>query len=183
VTDEPKTVRFVELTVPALTALRDNDLASASAIAGIELGGYFVTDDSRWLWQLRLDDIAANPAAARWIARAVVAEPDGTVVGAAGFHGPPDDAGMVEVSYGVATVHRRQGYATAMLAALLEWAAAEPEVRVVRASISPDNAGSLATIAGFGFSAAGEQWDEIDGRELLFEVPAGQHTSPPRRHG
>jgi ribosomal-protein-alanine N-acetyltransferase len=181
--DNAKTVRFVPLTVPALTALRDNDLAAAGAIAGVELTGFFVTDDSRWLWQLRLSDIAANPAAARWIARAVVSEPDGAVVGAAGFHGPPDAAGMVEVSYAVATAHRRQGYATAMLAALLEWAAAEPEVRVVRASISPDNAGSLATIAGFGFSPAGEQWDDIDGRELLFEVPAGQHTSPPRRRG
>lgn len=178
-----KTVRFVPLTVPALTALRDNDLAAASAIAGVELTGYFVTDDSRWLWQLRLNDIAVNAAAARWIARAAVSEPDGAVVGAAGFHGPPDDRGMVEVSYGVATAYRRQGYATAMLAALLERAAAEPDVRVVRASISPDNAGSLATIAGFGFSPAGEQWDDIDGRELLFEVAAGQHTSPPRRHG
>jgi RimJ/RimL family protein N-acetyltransferase len=43
----------------------------------------------------------------------------------------------------------------------------------VRATISPDNAASLATIAGFGFTENGEQWDEEDGRELIFERPAG----------
>jgi len=43
---------------------------------------------------------------------------------------------------------------------------------VVRASISPDNVASLATIAGFGFVRAGEQWDAEDGLELLFERTA-----------
>ena len=56
-----------------------------------------------------------------------------------------------------------------MLAALLERARAEPAVKVVRASISPDNEASLATIAGFGFVRVGEQWDAEDGLELLFE--------------
>ena len=45
----------------------------------------------------------------------------------------------------------------------------EPPWRVVRASISPDNEASLATIAGFGFVQVGEQWDDQDGLELLFE--------------
>jgi RimJ/RimL family protein N-acetyltransferase len=102
----------------------------------------------------------------------VVAEPDGVVVGHAGYHGPPDEAGMVEVGYTVDPAYRRQGYAKAILAALLERAAAEPDVRTVRASISPSNAASLATIAGFGFLEVGEQWDEEDGLELLFERPA-----------
>jgi ribosomal-protein-alanine N-acetyltransferase len=78
----------------------------------------------------------------------------------------------VEVGYTVDPGHRRRGYATAILTALLERAAAEPAVRVVRASISPDNVASLATIAKFGFTRVGEQWDEEDGLELLFERPA-----------
>jgi len=98
---------------------------------------------------------------------------DGAVVGHAGFHGPPDRAGLVEIAYSVAPEHRRQGYARAMLVELLRRAAADAEVRTVRATISPDNAGSLATIAGFGFVHVGEQWDELDGRELIFEVAAG----------
>ena len=49
---------------------------------------------------------------------------------------------------------------------------AAPEVSVVRASISPANEASLATLRPFGFEPAGQQWDEEDGLELLFERPA-----------
>jgi RimJ/RimL family protein N-acetyltransferase len=38
----------------------------------------------------------------------------------------------------------------------------------VRASIRPDNAGSLATVARFGFAKTGEQWDREDGLEWVF---------------
>jgi ribosomal-protein-alanine N-acetyltransferase len=168
----PVAVRFAELTRPVLVALRDSDLAAASALAGLRFPPYFVADQELWLWQLRLSDLAGNPEAARWIARAAVDDPGGFVVGHAGYHGPPDGNGMVEVGYTVVPEYRRRGYARAMLAALLRRAAGEPGVLVVRASISPGNAASLATIRGFGFEPAGEQWDEIDGRELLFERPA-----------
>jgi RimJ/RimL family protein N-acetyltransferase len=174
----PVAVRLARLTVPVLTALRDRDLATAGDLAGLAFPGYFTQDGERWLWDLRLSDIAARPEAADWIARAAVDVPGGFVVGHAGFHGPPDELGLAEVAYSVLPEYRRRGYARAMLAILLDWAAAEPAVRTVRASISPGNAGSLATIAGFGFRPAGEQWDEEDGRELLFEVAAGQHTRP-----
>jgi RimJ/RimL family protein N-acetyltransferase len=174
----PKRVRFVELTSAAMTALLDSDLPAASAAAGVALTGFFTTDQARWLWRLRIGQVAADPASARWIARAAVAEPDGIVVGYAGFHGPPDDAGMVEVGYSVTPEHRRQGYARAMLAELLRRAAADPSVRTVRASISPGNAASLATISGFGFAKVGEQWDEEDGLELIFEVPANRGPHP-----
>ena len=160
-------IRFVELPPAALDALIAEDLEAASAAAGQRLSAYLVAE--RWLWELRWDQIARDPASAPWVARAVVAEPDGVVVGHAGFHGPPDERGMVEVGYSVDPAFRRRGFAKAMLAGLLERARAEPGVRVVRASISPDNVASLATIAGFGFSRVGEQWDAEDGLELLFE--------------
>ncbi|MFD0899395.1 GNAT family N-acetyltransferase [Actinomadura sediminis] len=165
-------IRLVELPEAALRALADGDLDRASAAAGAPLTEYFVTGDAKALWRFRLDQIARDPAHAPWIARAAVAEPDGVVVGHAGYHGAPDENGTVEIAYSVDPAHRRRGHARAMLAALLDRAAAEPSVRTVRASIGPDNAGSLATIAGHGFVHVGEQWDEQDGRELLFERPA-----------
>jgi RimJ/RimL family protein N-acetyltransferase len=83
---------------------------------------------------------------------------------------------MVEVAYSVDPAYRRRGYARAMLRALLRRAAAEPGVSTLRATISPDNSASLATISGFGFTEVGDQWDEEDGRELIFEVAV--RTSP-----
>ncbi|WP_243713213.1 GNAT family protein [Actinomadura sp. 6K520] len=162
----------MELPTATMTALLNNDLTTASTTAGVRLTGYFVTDEAKALWRFRLDQLAREPEHARWIVRAAVAEPEGVVVGHAGFQGAPTADGRVEVAYSVDPAHRRRGYARAMLAALLARAAAEPSVTTVRASISPDNAASLATIAGHGFVHVGEQWDERDGRELLFDRPA-----------
>ncbi|MGX1566818.1 GNAT family N-acetyltransferase [Streptomyces sp. NPDC055506] len=155
-----------------MNALLKDDLAQAGAEAGVSLPEYFLTDRAKWVWRYRVDQLISDPGCAGWLTQAVVAEPEGAVVGYAGFHGPPDDAGMVELGYTVVPAHRRQGYARAILTALVERAAAEARVRIVRATISPDNTASLATIAGFGFVEVGEQWDDEDGLELIFEVPA-----------
>ena len=64
------------------------------------------------------------------------------------------------------------------MAALLARAAAEPAVVTVRASISPTNEASLKTIAGYGFEKVGEQIDEEDGLEFIFEVPAKGSLNP-----
>lgn len=168
-TTSTKSVRFVELTSTAMRALLADDLAAARAETGYELGDAFLTDAAKWLWQYRVDQMAADPTSIGWLVKLVLSEPG--VVGYAGFHGPPDAAGMVEIGYTVDPQYRRQGYARAIVTALLELAASKPEVHTVRASISPTNAASLATIAGFGFLEAGEQWDEEDGLELLFERP------------
>jgi [ribosomal protein S5]-alanine N-acetyltransferase len=168
----PLAVRFVPLPPPALEALLDADLASARTITGVELPDWFLSDEVTWLWRLRRDQIARDPASAHWIVRAAVSVPGDVVIGAGGFHGPPDADGMVEIGYSTDPAHRRRGYARAMVTELLRWAAAEPSAVTVRASISPTNEASLATIAGFGFTHVGEQWDEEDGTELLFERPA-----------
>ncbi|WP_322987240.1 GNAT family N-acetyltransferase [Phaeacidiphilus oryzae] len=166
-------VRLVELSAGTMSALRDGDLRRAGARAGVELTEFFVTDRARWLWRLRLEQIAADPGHARWMVRQAVVAADGLVVGHAGFHGPPDQAGMVEIGYAIAPAFRRRGYGRAALIELLRRAAAERGVTTVRAAISPDNAASLATIRGFGFVQVGEQWDDEDGLELVFEVPVG----------
>jgi RimJ/RimL family protein N-acetyltransferase len=162
-------IRFVQLSPVALTALIDGDLAAASAAAGVELSEFLI--EEAWLWRIRREDIARDPAAAEWIARAALDADLGRVVGHGGFHGPPDEDGTVEIAYSVDPQFRRRGYAKAMVTALLERAAADPQVRAVRASIRPDNTASLATIAKFGFRKVGEQWDPEDGLEHVFKRP------------
>lgn len=177
-TPSPARLRFVQLTAATMGALLDGDLDRARALSCVPLTDYFTTERARWLWRLRLDQLAADPESTRWIARVAVCPPEGHVVGHAGFHGPPDEAGMVEVGYSVVPEHRRRGHATGMLAELLRRAEAEPRVRTVRASISPDNAGSLATVDRFGFVRVGEQWDEEDGLEIIYELPVERGAAP-----
>jgi [ribosomal protein S5]-alanine N-acetyltransferase len=152
-----------------MAALVSGDRDGAGAAAGVELPEYFTSADCTWLWRLRLDQIAAEPARAPWVARAAVDTRTGTVIGHAGFHGPPDASGTVEMGYAVDPAHRRRGYARAMVCELLRRAQEEPHVVTVRASISPENIASLAAIAGLGFELVGHQDDDVDGLELVFE--------------
>lgn len=175
----PKRVRFVKLNAKALRALADGDLAGGSAEAGIALDEYFVSDRARWIFAYRADQLTKDPSAAPWTTRAAVSEPDGTVIGDGGFHGPPDEAGVVEIGYSVVSSYRRQGYARAMLTELLARATADPAVRTVRATIRSDNTPSLATIAGFDFTQVAERRDENDGINLVFELPANPSQTNP----
>ncbi len=163
----PARLRLVALSVTAIEGLVAGDSNAASAELGLSLSD-FVAVESTWLWRIRLSQVRGDPQALDWIARLAVVEDD--VVGLAGFHGPPDDAGMVEVGYSVDPAFRRQGYAREMLGLLLQRAGEESAVTTVRATISPDNTASLATIAGFGFVEVGQQEDEEDGLEIIYEV-------------
>jgi [ribosomal protein S5]-alanine N-acetyltransferase len=159
------TVELLALPAPALRALLRGDLDAAGRAAGVDLPPSFLDDGS--LWGLRLGQLESDPASALWLIRAIV-EPSGAVVGHAGFHGPPDPRGMVEVGYRITPEHRRRGHARAALGELLVFARAQG-AKIARASISPDNAASLALAGSFGFTQIGEQHDEIDGVELVFE--------------
>jgi RimJ/RimL family protein N-acetyltransferase len=100
---------------------------------------------------------------------------DGAMVGHAGFHGPPGRNGpghpdAVEIGYTVFPAFRGRGYAQAAARELVSLARARSVARVI-ASVAPDNAPSLAVIRKLGFLQTGEQWDDEDGRELVFELP------------
>lgn len=168
-----KRVRLVQLAAATLTALADGDLAAANRTCAVPLGPYFVDRDSRRTWRYRSRQVAADPSCAAWITGVIWDTERRVAVGRAGFHGPPDARGMVEVGYAVDPAYRRRGYARVALEALLDRAASEPAVRVVRASIGPDNVASQRLVSPYGFVAVGEQWDDEDGLELVYEVAAG----------
>ena len=45
-------------------------------------------------------------------------------------------------------------------------------MRRVRVTISPDNAPSIALAQQYGFTKVGEQWDDEDGLEIIYERAA-----------
>ena len=165
-------VTFVALGRDTLLALLEGDLARATSLAGVRFGDYFVSDELAWLWRIREEQLRVDPSSAGWVAFAVIDDATGEVVGHAGFHGPPDADRIVEIGYSIDPLRRRRGFAHAIVDALLARADGDGNVSTVRASIRPDNAASLATIAGRGFVRTGEQIDEVDGLEYIFDRPA-----------
>ncbi|WP_256990968.1 GNAT family N-acetyltransferase [Rhodococcus sp. 06-235-1A] len=149
-------------------------LASDESISAAHqyVSPYLAGVECRGLWRMRSKQIIDTPGDAPWITRLMI-DPDVTMpVGVAGFHGAPDATGMVEIGYRVDPGLRRRGHARRSVEILLDVARRHPDVRTVRASISPDNAPSSAFVESFGFIEVGEQWDDEDGLETVYEVPA-----------
>ena len=170
-------VRVLQLDADTLSALAEGDLTAAARTSPVPLTPYLAGPECRSAWTRRAHQIVEEPASAAWIT-GIVWDPDRRLaVGRAGYHGPPDDDGMVEVGYSIDPQFRRQGYARAALRALLERAAGEPGVRTVRASVSPGNLASLGLVRSKGFVAVGEQIDDEDGLEIIYEVGVDDGSS------
>jgi RimJ/RimL family protein N-acetyltransferase len=165
----PQRVRIVHLTAPVFRALASGDLAAANTASPVPLSAYFAGPEWRAVWQRRSKQVEEDPASAAWVTGVIWDERHQMAVGRAGYHGPPDSSGMVEIGYSVDPAYRRRGYARAALEALLQRAAREPGVHTVRVTISPDNAASYQLASQYGFTEVGEQWDDEDGLEIIYE--------------
>lgn len=101
-----------------------------------------------------LELLETNPAWVGWLgwyAIATIDDGEATLVGSAGFFGPPDGAGEVETGYSVLPQFQRRGIATEMVGGLLGWATAHSDVRRVVARTTTDNSGSRGVLAALGF--------------------------------
>lgn len=79
---------------------------------------------------------------------------------------------MIEIGLGIEEAFQRQGYAREALTGMWLWACEFPEVKTLRYTVSPDNIASIKVIEFFGFKYLGQQLDEIDGPENIYEESA-----------
>ena len=165
-------VRIVHLDGVAFAALAAGDLAGAEAAGPVPLSAHLAGPDHRGVWERRRRQVEQDPAEAGWVTGVIWDEQRRIAVGRAGFHAQPDADGLVEIGYAVDPAYRRRGYARAAFEALLARAAADPRVRRVRVTIQPDNVASARLVAQYGFTAVGEQWDDEDGLEIIYEIDA-----------
>jgi RimJ/RimL family protein N-acetyltransferase len=119
--------------------------------------------------------VLADPSVNPWLVRLGVLRETGEIVGLVNFHAPPDAHGMVEIGYGVIPAFRRRGFATEMARTMWDYAATHPDVSTLRATFTPDNAASRAIIEAAGLIHVGEQIDEEDGLELIYEISAASY--------
>ena len=94
----------------------------------------------------------------------------GEMIGSAGFHDWPDQNGMIEIGYGIVEQRQREGFGQELLSAMWNEILKNPDVKTLRYTVSPDNAPSIHIINKFGFAKVGEQIDDEDGLELIYEM-------------
>jgi len=172
VSKQPR-VRIIQLDAATLAALAAGDLDEARRTSPVELTPWLAGPDSVSTWRFRARQAVETPDDLPWVTGILWADDQERPVGKAGFHGAPDADGMVEVGYAIEPEHRRQGYARAALDNLLERARREPDVKTLRATISPTNTASLGLIGEYPFDEVGEQWDDEDGLEIIYEISVG----------
>lgn len=147
-----------------LLALVENSRAfeeRSGLIAAEGLREFFGSDDvsPEWVERVRVSS-AADPWTYGFF---VIHRESGQVIGAAGFKGPPDESGVVEIAYGIVPIHQGQGYATEVAEALLRFAFGSGPVGLVLAHTRPEFNASARVLTKCGFEAVGQVVDPDDG--------------------
>lgn len=153
-----------------MRAALDGGKPAAEKVAGIVLPDGWVKE-IELLLTYRLQQIEADQDTQPWLLRLILERSSGSFVGYINFHGPPGPEGWAEIGYTIEPAYRRRGFALEAARGYFAWAM-DRGVRRFRASVSPDNEPSLAMVAKMGFEQVGVQWDDIDGKELVFEADA-----------
>ena len=87
---------------------------------------YMESDDVSPAW---IEQLRAASGTDPWIHGFAVVDPDvPLVIGNAGFKGPPDSEGKVEIAYGIAPGFQGQGFATEAAQALVSFASKDDRV-------------------------------------------------------
>ncbi len=124
--------------------------------------------DSPVRW--RVPQVLANPASNKWFIRWIVLRETNEIIGSLSFHAPPDERGMLEIGLGVHPKFQRNGYAREALIGMWMWASEQPGVKVFRYTVDPNNEPSVGLVRGLGFTHVGQQIDEEDGPEDIYEM-------------
>jgi ribosomal-protein-alanine N-acetyltransferase len=119
-------------------------------------------------WQAR---VRAATTVDPWVLGFALVQKTGDIsIGSCGFKGPPDADGMVEIAYGIAPEHQNKGYATEAAAALVRFALASAQVRVVRAHTIAEAGASARVLAKCRFRCVGQVVDPEDGLVWRWET-------------
>jgi len=120
----------------------------------------------------RVPQVKVDPSVNKWFVRWIVLKETAEVIGSTSFHGVPDADGMMEIGLGIEEPFQNQGYAKETLLAMWRWVLTYPEVKLLRYTVDPENAPSIEVIKYFGFELKGQQIDEVDGPEDIYEMTA-----------
>jgi RimJ/RimL family protein N-acetyltransferase len=125
----------------------------------------------------RINQVRKNPEVATYLLRVGVLRESGEIIGSAGFHNLPDENGMIEIGFGVDPAFQNKGYGKQILHGMWGWVVKKPGVKTLRYTVAPENLVSRHIIKKLGFDLVGEQIDEEDGLEQIYELSAEKYQS------
>jgi [ribosomal protein S5]-alanine N-acetyltransferase len=169
------------MTPEFVEAALDGRREEAGRLLRIEVPDEFPSEGEKGFLGLRLRQMRDDERFLTWCPHAIVL--GGQMIGHAGYHGPPgvnstNDPEAVEFGYRIFPPYRGRGYATEAARMLMDLAEERAAIRRFVLSVGPENEPSLAIVRKLGFTQTGEQMDEEDGRELVFELNRNAGGAP-----
>jgi RimJ/RimL family protein N-acetyltransferase len=145
----------------------------AAAELDVQLPDEFPSEGEERFLGLRLRQMREDERFQTWCPHVIVL--DGQMIGHAGYHGPPgvnatNDPEAVEFGYRIYEAYRGRGFATEAARRMIELAEERAGIKRFVLSVAPDNEPSLAIVRKLGFERTGEQMDDEDGLEHVFEL-------------
>jgi RimJ/RimL family protein N-acetyltransferase len=102
-----------------------------------------------------------NPDARDWVFWYIaLREPEPIAIGITGFKGKPSDDGTVELGYSICEQFQRNGYASETVAALINYAFSQDQVKRVIAETLPELAPSIRVMEKNGLTFIGQGSEE-----------------------
>lgn len=98
---------------------------------------------------------AAGSGGGQWGIYQIILRETGEVIGDIGFHGPPDEAGTVEIGYSIVEQYRGRGLAGESAVAICGLVWSRPEATRIIAQTDKDNAASAGVLRHAGFREDG----------------------------
>lgn len=128
----------------------------------------------------RVPQVKVDPALNIWFVRWIVLKATNEIIGSISFHGKPDESGMIEIGLGIASEFQGKGFGSEALDGMWRWVIAQKGVKTLRYTVSPENLASITLIKKFGFQHIGQQLDEEDGPEEIFEISTSDYCGVKR---
>lgn len=155
---ETPRLRIFPLTLPQLDKLIAG-MPELEAELGLAPSGQELDAHTREAMQSLADLARETPDSFPWITNwQIVARENNTAVGSACFMSKPDDAGAIEIGYGIHPTFQGRGFMTEALGAIAAWAFVFPGgPRTMTAETEPDNPASRRVLEKCGFAARDER--------------------------
>jgi [ribosomal protein S5]-alanine N-acetyltransferase len=128
-------------------------------------------DAARWM----LGWLESHPDDAQWGFYYFVQADVSQAIGAGGYKGAPNDAGVVEIGYSIVPEWRRRGFAREAVDGLLAHAFSDPRVTCVIAHTLVELEPSIAVLRSAGFSFVGQGHDPQEPSAIQYEITRARY--------
>lgn len=162
---------IVPLAADAIDALLAGDASSLRSLTGVDFP--LPVEPPPYMAEslpVVRNRLRNSPSEALWWNWLVVERDSREAVGAVTFAGMPDSTGAVLIGYAMYPSRVRKGYATEAVRAMVDWAFAQPGVRVVRALAPVWNTPAVHVAEKVGMRPVASDEDDEIGEVLVYET-------------